>query len=329
LSKINIEPAQAGDPAVITTQSIADVCHMAHGPEFNGIVVGVHCQSESGIVNGLSGQSRIAALHSIDILDFNLRSKNPQKTMDYVSHDLGFKSIPFIYSSDAHEAGHISENACWLKMDTPGQIGVRQVIFEPELRFRSSKGADIEYPVIIGMAVRCGLYDGEQISLNTNLNILIGGRGAGKSALIDLFRFPFEIEPKISEDNDLYINRITHFLSTGDKVTVYVRFRRREYLIERILRYSDTARGQRTLEPNAVIFEIRPSGHLRLDSKPTDIFPLEVLGQGEVFGLTKKVTDQRNLIDNYIGKSPFQSRERKANHCDGRRTGQRTRNSRR
>lgn len=314
LSRINIEPAEAGAPGIITTQSLADVCCIAHSPEFNGIVVGVHCQSESGVVSGLSGQARIAALNHIDILDFNLRSKNPQKTMHYVRNDLGFKSMPFIYSSDAHEADSISSDACWLKMDTPGQSGVRQVIFEPELRCRYTKEEDAEHPHIIGMSVRGGLYDGAQISLNTNLNILIGGRGAGKSALIDLLRFPFEIEPKLSEDNDLYIDRITHFLSMGDKASVYVRSHGREYLIERVLKHTDTGSGKRTLASNAVIFEIRPSGHLRLDCKPADIFPLEVLGQGEVFGLTKKVRDQRNLIDDYIGGSPFQARERDTLH---------------
>jgi hypothetical protein len=73
--------------------------------------------------------------------------------------------------------------------------------------------------------------------LNPNLNVMIGGRGAGKSALIDLIRFAFGIEPKIKEDEKIFVDRVTSFLNIGDKVRLFLFNKGKEYILERTMNY--------------------------------------------------------------------------------------------
>jgi predicted ATPase len=43
--------------------------------------------------------------------------------------------------------------------------------------------------------------NGVDLELNPNLNCIIGGRGTGKSTLLELIRYAFDVQPK-TETND-------------------------------------------------------------------------------------------------------------------------------
>jgi len=313
LSLLKIVPNDWGKPEQITELSPSAVCDVAHNEDFNGIVVGAHCKSDKGVIGGLTGQIRLKTLENIDILELNIDSELPERTIKYVREDLKFTDIPFIFSSDSHKPDDICSKTCWLKMDECNFTGIQQLVFEPDLRCSYLPPTEPSFLHLTGISIMGGLYSGERISLNPNLNVIIGGRGAGKSALIDLIRFTFGFEPKLIEDEKLFIDRITNFLSIGDKVRVFLCSGDKEYIIQRTMDYSESgpkSKIVRILVSKAQIFEVTPIEPLRIEKSPIELFPIEIFAQGEVFGLTKKVDEQRKLIDEYIGTKPYLETEK-------------------
>lgn len=105
---------------------------------------------------------------------------------------LGLSPFPCVLSSDAHTltdlgcAGH----GTYIKMTEAGLHGLRKALRDPGTRIRYDTTVPTERPKrFLGVAFEGGSFDGEVIGFSDNLTTLIGGRGTGKSALIEALRF--------------------------------------------------------------------------------------------------------------------------------------------
>lgn len=86
---------------------------------------------------------------------------------------------PLLQSSDSHDLNTIGTKYSWIKADTTFE-GLRQILFEPEDRISlqlDQPERKNDYQVID----RIELDDHKAITLNANLNTVIGGRSTGKS----------------------------------------------------------------------------------------------------------------------------------------------------
>lgn len=101
---------------------------------------------------------------------------------------------PVLAGSDAHAIRELGRRFCWVKAN-PTFNGLRQTLFEPEDRVALS-AADprniYPKPFFSDLRARGSIVEGEPlsfeesaISLNPGLVTVIGGRGAGKSVLLD------------------------------------------------------------------------------------------------------------------------------------------------
>ena len=114
--------------------------------------------------------------------------------MDYVTNELGV-SVPFTFGSDSHNSAH-ENKGMWVKMALPSFTSLLQLTFEPELRISQTEPAAATHSRIVGFTTTHGIYGDERFRFSPHLNVLLGGRGAGKSAAIDLLRFALEAEPR-------------------------------------------------------------------------------------------------------------------------------------
>jgi hypothetical protein len=118
---------------------------------------------------------------------------------------------PVMGGSDAHKLDEVGGRYCWIK-GHPTFEGLRQVLFEP--RDRISLGANspsTEFPkpyfsdLAMGGAIVAGeqlKYEDDELLLNPALVAIIGGRGTGKSVLLDsLYRRFHDLTSK--DDNRL------------------------------------------------------------------------------------------------------------------------------
>jgi chromosome segregation protein len=79
-------------------------------------------------------------------------------------------------------------NPCWIKLGAPTTEGIRQALLADEARVR------YEPPIyaaqrITGMTISSALTGQMKLTFNEGFNSIIGGRGSGKSALLEYIRF--------------------------------------------------------------------------------------------------------------------------------------------
>ena len=94
---------------------------------------------------------------------------------------------------------------------------------------------------------KAGFLDGATVRFNPNLNVLVGGRGAGKSTIIESLRYVLDLEPIGEEARKAHLKeRCGRCCVAGRKSPYELRSHRpvtSEYLIERIVNNPPVVRG--------------------------------------------------------------------------------------
>ena len=229
------------------------------------------------------------------------------KTIDYVNKRLGVR-IPFTFGSDTHDATS-EATGMWVKMAEPSITSLRQLTFEPELRVSRVEPALPAHGRVVGFTTTHGIYADERFRFSPNLNVLVGGRGAGKSAAIDMLRFAFEAEPQSGEINDqVFANRIAGFLqSIGEVLVLAIGADGETYVIARSGAYEKpTARATPVFKELSRVYQVA-DGHLVLrDMRPSEVLSIEFYGQGEAARLADRVEEQLRLIDENLDMAVLQ-----------------------
>ena len=124
---------------------------------------------------------------------------------------------------------------------------------------------------------------------NPNLNVLIGGRGAGKSTVIESLRYVLGLEPIGEEANKAHRGIVRQVLRSGTKVSLLIGSHRpvkRQYRIERTV-------------PNPPV--VREESGQVSNLLPKEILPrVEVYGQHEISELTRSREKLTRLLDRFV-----------------------------
>ena len=304
LSRLGLPIEQHGDTTKLISQSIGEITQIVH--ERSGLLIGAHCNSTKGVVQELKGQPRLEWLRTLDALEINSGSEDDKvsNTMDYVSDCLKV-SIPFTFGSDSHNCAS-DTTGMWVKMADPSFTSLRQLTFEPQLRVSRSEPAAHTHGRIVGFTTTQGIYADERFRFSPQLNVLLGGRGAGKSAAIDLLRFAFEAEPKTGDDNnEVFTNRIMGFLqSVGEVLVVVVGTDGETYVIIRSGAYDKPhARALAVFTNPARVFQVAGDHLIQREMRLQEVLGIEFYGQGEVARLADRADKQMRLIDENLDHS--------------------------
>jgi len=131
---------------------------------------------------------------------------------------------PCIHGSDAHSFDKLCKPAedrfCWIKAD-PTFEGLKQIVYEPEERVRiQSENPEYRKNIYTLDSVKISnsrisdelSIEEQEIPLNRNLVAVTGGKGSGKTALLDLIANCFEDRcrrgRKEKEDRNSFVQRI-------------------------------------------------------------------------------------------------------------------------
>jgi hypothetical protein len=192
--------------------------------------------------------------------------------------------------------------------------GLRQAFLDPGSRIRlNPKAGDLEpelHAELVALAWEGGFLDGVAIHFNPNLNVLVGGRGTGKSTVIESIRTVLGLEPIGDDARKAHEGILRDVLRNGTKISLLVRVHRpavREYRIERTL-------------PNPPL--VREEGGEISDLTPVDILPrVEVYGQHEISELTKSREKLTRLLDRFVERDASLDRQKASFGVSSRRTG--------
>jgi len=273
-----------------------------------GITVAAHVTGKGGLLMKLSGQARINAwcsphLQAIQIpgqaanLPQNIRPIVENSNPDYCrSHPAGDRlGVAVLNAKDIGEIKDLDHPSatCMIKMSEISIEGLRQAFLDPDSRIRlnpASRDVEMEeHSELIALAWEGGFLDGAALHFNTNLNVLVGGRGTGKSTIIESIRAVLGLEAIGDEAKAAHQGIVKDVLRNATKISLRVRVSRptsREYTIERTLP-----------NPAIVLDETGRVSNLR----PLDVLPgVEVYGQHEILELTKSREKVTRLLDRFI-----------------------------
>ena len=132
---------------------------------------------------------------------------------------------PVYRCSDAHEISHVAQKYTWIKADPTFQ-GLLQTLYEPEERVRIQEEnpiTDFKNPHFSSLSISGAAMEGGSpvfakkiIPLNPSMITMVGGRGAGKSVILDCLYKLFNISESL-EDPRLTKIRPEHFILTYTK----------------------------------------------------------------------------------------------------------------
>ncbi|HEB36275.1 MAG TPA: PHP domain-containing protein [Candidatus Aminicenantes bacterium] len=271
-----------------------------------GVPICAHVGSTKGLTDEIRGIWRQLLIQHKALKIVEISKIEDKKWFD--GTDSNYKrKLTCVMGSDAHHPDEIGRRFVWIKMGECSFNALKQIIHEPDLRISLSTPSKAKYPKLIGMLVTGGLYLGEIFHFNENLNAIIGGRGAGKSAIIDFTRFALDYPPRSEEYLEEFYRRITKLLGIGNSVKLFLENQDGKFLIERKLidiseeKISGKGKKISEISTEEKIFQIVNDNLVETTKTLREIFEIEVFGQGEVFELTKRADNQLKLIDEYIG----------------------------
>lgn len=124
------------------------------------------------------------------------------------------RPIACIMSSDAKALtreedayNYVGMRHTWVKMSKPSIEALRQAFLDhsSRVRLQDERPSDIEaHPRILGIRVKGAAFlEDQEVCFSPNLNCIIGGRGSGKSSLLEYLRFTLETERDKSLPDDI------------------------------------------------------------------------------------------------------------------------------
>lgn len=207
---------------------------------------------------------------------------------------LGIRPICCVVGSDAHNLSDIGLENCttYIKMTKPGFADLKKALRDPGTRIRFEH--DVPRPRIariLGVQFEGGFFGDNTLGFSDNLTCLIGGRGSGKSAVVEALRYVFGqslTHLPISKKKDIS-DRLDHTLQDTDIKVVFEDHAGDRYVIKR--RYGEN----RTL-----CFGLDGTPHQDMDVAVAENLRVKIFGWGEIEELARNKRDQLNLIDGFV-----------------------------
>ncbi len=271
--------------------------------EQGGIAIAAHVAADNGLLATLEGQPRMNAWKSPDLYACALPgqiSEAPQNVRTILENkDVAHRRdrpVAVINASDVNSPEELAEqrSSCFIKMSALSVEGLRQAFLDPASRIRLNSDMPSEpHAEFIAMAWEGGFLEGTRLHFNGNLNVLVGGRGTGKSTVIESLRYVLAIDPLGEEANKAHQGVLKFVLKSGTKVSLLVRSHhpsRQDYTIERTI-------------PNPPVVKDEFGNILNLS--PRDVVPgVEVFGQHEISELTKSREKLTLLLERFVERDP-------------------------
>jgi ABC-type lipoprotein export system ATPase subunit len=181
--------------------------------------------------------------------------------------------------------------SCLIKMTRPSFEAFTLAFQDPESRVRLNSDISKQYySKIESMTVTNGYLHGISIDFSDHLNAVIGGRGTGKSTLLECIRYALELEPIGMNAQKQYKEIIKENIGK-EKARIELGIRSskmngKKFTISR--KYPDEA------------FVKDEEGNIS-SFKPADLLPeIEIYGQNEIFEIAQDSNAQRRLLSRFL-----------------------------
>lgn len=193
-------------------------------------VVAAHVCQKDGIVERLSAEeiSHLVTQGIVDALDHPAKARDRLRSHGQLTSEQ-LDTLAMIESSDNKSIDEIgtktlsdgSPRATWLKLSDVSADAIRLALHDPQTRVLRREPEPVRHERILEMRVDgSGFLGGMRLRFNDDMTTLIGGRGAGKSAVLETLRYALDGQA-YSEQPDRE-SLVQNALKSGGKVTLVV-----------------------------------------------------------------------------------------------------------
>ena len=310
LSKAKISPSERGkreSRSPMSVEEILDEC----GDE--ALIIAAHVNAPKGILIQLEKLQRIAVLKRPSL---SAAEVHPDEDLGVLSWLDGSKAevgrkIPQIYSSDSHVAADVGKRFTWIKMTEPNLEGLRLALMDGDSSLKPARAGDSENPnarasasiekIVVQNARYMGRGDALPIRFNPWLNAIIGGRGTGKSTLVDFCRKTLRREGELDRVDgqeegsllDVFKRRMKVSSANGDGLLT-------DDANLEVFYLKDGQRFRLAWNPSgsgASIVRLDADGEIPEDGDIRERFPVRIYSQKQLFALARNSSALLDVID--------------------------------
>ncbi|MEK7727279.1 MAG: TrlF family AAA-like ATPase [candidate division KSB1 bacterium] len=276
-----------------------------------GICIAAHIDRENGLLFECAKTTRVQYFTDGNLLAGQI-SGSRKELMPFhrkvvtgeLNHYRREHPLALLNCLDVYNLKDLAQTACssWIKMSSPSIEGLWQAFLDPDSRLRllteeasrSRTRREAEKVELIALSWEGGFLNECGIHFNKNLNCLIGGRGTGKSSIIESLRYVLEQKPLGALAQEAHQSMIKEVIKSATKISLLVRTHHPApayYRIERTI--SDPP-----LAP--VVFDEHGA---RSELKVFDLLPqIDLFGQHEISEIALHPEKQLDLLKRFRPK---------------------------
>lgn len=264
--------------------------------ECGGICIAAHIETTKGLLSAVREGARVDMWKTPALLAAQL-SRPPDEIASGNGRIVrgedpiyARERLPaYVLTSDCRSFATIGEKSTWIKMDEVSVEGLRQAFLDPESRLSyTDPGERRQGARLLGARWEGGFLGGVAFPLNVELNALIGGKGTGKSTIIETIRYVFDLGfHNIPDVKEAAGKLIDSAFKSGSKISLVVETEapRKRYVIERTAPHAPIVRDE--------FGESRPELNPRMLLRPC------VYGQKEIYGIAQDPPALLTLLDGF------------------------------
>ena len=300
-----------GSSGDVTTQSFADVVEAI--VQAGGIAIPAHVDRENGLFQKLQGTTLAQALRCGQIFAMETVDSGCNKPQIYRDEKLRWTEM--LGSDSHHPSGNPEQQFpgsgfTWVKMGEPDLDGLRLALLDGSLSVRRSD----EHPETLNLHAASMLesievagarYIGRTkpfiVRLNPWLNAIIGGRGTGKSSLLECLRIALRRKDELPDELKAEFEKYADVHRTQDDSGLLT-----DQAAIRVIYRKDGSRFRIQWSPTGNLHAIEEAANgawSRAEGDVVQRFPIRMYSQKQIFHLAKtprallKVVDDAPEVD--------------------------------
>jgi chromosome segregation protein len=274
------------------------------------LVIAAHAEDTKGIFRAVKTEL-IAQLWAEGLLDAFDKCDGAQRKLQgtgFLSADQ-LARIACVRGSDPKRMEDIGTRtlpggelrATWIKLSSASTSALRLALRDPSTRVLARPPHPPRHPRILSIEVEGGFLNGTAIRFSDDLTTLIGGRGVGKSAVLETLRYGLDAKPY--SDHTERLSLVGHALGSGGRVRLVVERPGAHQQRYEIIRVFEQRPRVTDLSTGAVV-EVPPMELFGSGGSPV------ILLQREIQSVARDGSFRRRLLDEVIGDRARQADSR-------------------
>ncbi|PVX85847.1 TrlF family AAA-like ATPase [Paraburkholderia unamae] len=290
-----LDPADGVRPSRLSSEQLIEKVD-----QLGGFIYAAHCTSDNGLLkNRLNHVWKLPKLRAAQIpgpIDDLAGVESDFYRRVLLNKDDAYRRerpVAVINSKDVAKPEDLAQPGatCLVKMTRPNFAAFKVAFLDPGSRVRlNSQQAESPIGKVLSMTVTGGYLDGVRADFSDHLNTVIGGRGTGKSTLLECLRYALDLPPKGKQASKLHQAIIKENLGRAagrlELLVVSSAQNGKQYTVSR--RYGEPP-IVRDLDGNVSTL------------LPRDLLPgIDVYGQNEIYELAQDETSRVQLLDRFL-----------------------------